>query len=220
MSASTTYLITGANRGITPITPIPHSPIRTSRVRLTVYLGIGLGLVTSLLLRPHTTVIATIRSLKTSTNDLNALPVAKGSKLLIIPFTLSLSSPESSAPALLSTLAENQIPKIDILILNAGLGSSFLPILSTPLPSLIEHFESNTLMPIHLFQALHPLLSIPSKVILISSSLGSIADMEGATPTLVYGISKAGANYFVRKVHFEHPSIVAVAIHPGYVSFL
>jgi norsolorinic acid ketoreductase len=70
-------------------------------------------------------------------------------------------------------------------------------------------------MPIHLFQTLHPLLGNPSKVILVSSSLGSIADMEGAAPTLAYGISKAGANYFIRKVHFEHPSIVAVAIHPG-----
>ncbi|PMD19096.1 NAD(P)-binding protein [Hyaloscypha hepaticicola] len=196
MSASTTYLVTGANRGI------------------------GLGLVASLLLRPNTTVIATIRSLTTATDDLNALPVAEGSKLLIIPFTLSLSSPESSAKDLLSwlsTLASTQTPKINILILNAGLGSSFHPILSTPLLSLLSHFESNTLLPIHLFQTLHPLLSNPSKVILISSSLGSIAEMEGAAPTLAYGISKAGANYFIRKVHFEHPSIVAVAIHPGWV---
>jgi norsolorinic acid ketoreductase len=41
--------------------------------------------------------------------------------------------------------------------------------------------------------------------------------MEGPAPTLAYGISKAGANYFVRKVHFEHAGIVAVAVHPGFV---
>jgi NAD(P)-dependent dehydrogenase (short-subunit alcohol dehydrogenase family) len=42
--------------------------------------------------------------------------------------------------------------------------------------------------------------------------------MEGAAPTLAYGVSKAGANYFVRKVHFEHAGVVALAVHPGYVA--
>jgi norsolorinic acid ketoreductase len=46
--------------------------------------------------------------------------------------------------------------------------------------------------------------------------------MEGAVPSLAYGISKAGANYLVRKVHFEceKEGLVALAIHPGYVHFL
>ncbi|KAE9371316.1 NAD(P)-binding protein [Stipitochalara longipes BDJ] len=193
MSSSTTYLITGANRGI------------------------GLGLAASLLQRPNTTVIATIRSLTTSTTDLTSLPVAEKSHLLIVPFTLSLSTTSASSETLLSTLAENKITKINTLILNAGLGSSFLPVLQTPLASVVEHFESNTILPITLFQTLYPLLSTPSKVILISSSLGSIRDMEGAAPTLAYGVSKAGANYFVRKVHFEHAAVVALAVHPGWV---
>jgi norsolorinic acid ketoreductase len=30
-----------------------------------------------------------------------------------------------------------------------------------------------------------------------------------------YGVSKAGANYFVRKVHFEQAGVIAVAVHPG-----
>jgi norsolorinic acid ketoreductase len=38
--------------------------------------------------------------------------------------------------------------------------------------------------------------------------------MEG-TPALSYGASKAAANYFVRKVHFEHKEIATLAIHPG-----
>ncbi|PMD36048.1 NAD(P)-binding protein [Hyaloscypha variabilis F] len=193
MTSSTTYLITGANRGI------------------------GLGLTAALLLRANTTVIATIRTLTTSTSDLTTLPIAPNSRLVIIPFTLSLSSPSAVSESLLSTLAENKITKIDTLILNAGLGSSFFPTLQTTLASLLEHFESNTLLPIAFFQTLYPLLSTPSKLILISSSLGSIKDMEGATPTLAYGVSKAGANYFVRKVHFEHAGVVALAVHPGWV---
>lgn len=34
-------------------------------------------------------------------------------------------------------------------------------------------------------------------------------------PSLAYGVSKAAANYFVRKVHFEEKGIVAMAVHPG-----
>jgi norsolorinic acid ketoreductase len=95
--------------------------------------------------------------------------------------------------------------------------------LSTPIPTLREAFETNALGPIKLYQALHPLLTSPNppnrkpKFILISSSLGSIGDMEGSIPSLAYGISKAGANYAVRKVHFEgeKEGIVSVAVHPG-----
>ncbi|KAH8792758.1 hypothetical protein F5882DRAFT_487057 [Hyaloscypha sp. PMI_1271] len=194
MSSTITYLITGANRGI------------------------GQGLTSTLLQRPNTTVVATVRSSTTSTTDLLALPFAEGSRLVIVPYTLSLSIPSDSAKTLLTTLASHSITQIDVLVLNAGLGSTFLPTLQTPLPSVLAHFESNTLLPIHAFQTLYPLLSTPSsKVILISSSLGSISDMEGAAPTLAYGVSKAGANYFVRKVHFEHAGVIAVAVHPGWV---
>ena len=43
--------------------------------------------------------------------------------------------------------------------------------------------------------------------------------MEDGSPTLAYGISKAAANYFVRKIHFECASVglVSVAVHPGWV---
>jgi norsolorinic acid ketoreductase len=50
----------------------------------------------------------------------------------------------------------------------------------------------------------------------VSSVLGSIGALGGeAGPTLAYGASKAAANFFVRKVHFEHGDVVALAIHPG-----
>ncbi|KAI9052852.1 hypothetical protein LZ554_003125 [Drepanopeziza brunnea f. sp. 'monogermtubi'] len=61
------------------------------------------------------------------------------------------------------------------------------------------------------------------KFVLISSSLGSIGAMEeqeergGAAPSLAYGISKAAANYFIRKVHFEEEAVVTLAVHPGWV---
>lgn len=105
------------------------------------------------------------------------------------------------------------------MIANLGIGEDFKSALDTTPESILKHIETNTLAPISLFQSLFPLLSKSQepRFILISSSLGSIGDMEGATPTLAYGISKAGANYFVRKVHFEHENIVSLAIHPGWV---
>lgn len=46
--------------------------------------------------------------------------------------------------------------------------------------------------------------------------------MEGACPSLAYGVSKAGANYLVRKVHFEceKEGLVALSIHPGLVGLV
>jgi norsolorinic acid ketoreductase len=179
------------------------------------YAGIGLGLTRALLQRANTVVIATTRSSSTPTTDLLALPTASNSRLVIVPFTLFLASANEDAKTFLSTLASHKITTINALILNAGTGSIFQPTLATPLDSLLAHFEANTLFPIHVFQTVFPLLSTPAKMILISSSLGSIHDMEGAAPTLAYGVSKTGANYFARKVHFEHTGVIAVAVHPG-----
>ncbi len=36
-------------------------------------------------------------------------------------------------------------------------------------------------------------------------------------PFFAYGLSKAAANYFVRKVAFENPKIVSQAFNPGWV---
>lgn len=67
-----------------------------------------------------------------------------------------------------------------------------------------------------MFQAAWPLLEKAKepKFVYVSSGLGSIAAME-KVPCLAYGVSKAAANFFVRKVHFECPDMVAVAVHPG-----
>ena len=177
--------------------------------------GIGFGLTASLLLQPNTTVIATVRSSDTSTTVLKSLPAAANSKLVIEVLSSTSDAADSTMTTNLST--KHGIAHIDTVIANAGAGESFESTVATPLSELRRSFEINTLGPIKLFQVTYPLLkkSENPKFIFISSSLGSIGDMEEHVPSLAYGVSKAGANYFVRKVHFEHKEVTAVAVHPG-----
>lgn len=208
MTSYTIFLITGANRGFTPIQPLFRAYSHATQS------GIGLGLAASLLVRPNTTVIATVRSTTTSTIELRSLPTAAKSKLIV---TILSSASDTDASAMISGLSQHGITHIDTIIANAGAGETFESSLSTPLSELRQSFEINTLGPIKLFQATCSLLqkSTNPKLILISSSLGSIGVMEGNVPSLAYGVSKAAANYFIRKVHFEHEEITALAVHPG-----
>jgi norsolorinic acid ketoreductase len=190
-------------------------------VRLPLFKGIGNGLVAALLLRPNTTVIATVRHVSTSNDLLTSLLTGERSKLIIAHLdisTTSITDIETATKKLAETLkTEHGIQYINVLVANAGL-SAFASTINTPLSSLVEHFHANTIGPIALYQALHPLLDAAdgdSKCVVISSSLGSIGAMEGEAPTLAYGISKAGVNYAVRKVHYEDERVVAFAMHPG-----
>ncbi|PQE26865.1 toxin biosynthesis ketoreductase protein [Rutstroemia sp. NJR-2017a BVV2] len=199
MSENITYFITGANKGI------------------------GHNLTRALLLRPSTTIIATTR---TPSPTLSHLPTHPTSTLIPLPLTFT----PSSLSALPSLLAQHGIQKIHILILNAGQATSFHSVAETSLDEMREHFEVNTLFPVALWQVLRPFFGVGEsvgmeegkgqgvrKIIYISSSLGSIAGMESGVPSLAYGVSKAGGDYFVRKVHFEEEGVVSLALHPGWV---
>jgi norsolorinic acid ketoreductase len=170
-------------------------------------------MVSSLVLRPNTTVVATVRSDTTPTDDLKGLPVTEGSKLIVLALS---SSSDTSAASLVASLPTHGITHIDTVVANAGSGLSFRSVLTTPLSSLRNDFEVNTLGPVKLFQEIYPVLkqSENPKFVLISSDLGSIGDMDVA-PSLSYGASKAAANYLLRKVHLEHKEISTLAIHPG-----
>lgn len=164
-------------------------------------------------MRPKTTVVATVRSVRTSTTDLEAVPVAEGSKRLILHLA---SDSDTSAKSLVSSLPGHGINHIDTIIANAGSGTTFHTTEETTLAALRSDFEVNTLGPIKLFQAAHPLLKASKKAefVVISSVLGSITLMD-EYPNLSYGVSKAAVNYFVKKVHLEHAEIKTLAIQPG-----
>ena len=126
------------------------------------------------------------------------------------------STDEDGVKNLVRTLAGEGIVHIDIIIANAGYGQSFHSALNTSFTDIRSDFETNTISVIRLFQDTFSLLSKSSKpkFVLMSSVLGSI-EMMDASPSLSYGISKAAGNYAIRKIHFEHPAIVSLAIHPG-----
>lgn len=188
--------------------------------RLTSLPGIGAGLALALLRRPNNTVITTHRNASSIVNEgLNGLHPASGSKWIVQYYAPDVN-PESEAERMITELtSRHEITKIDVLIANLGAGTEFRSTLDTTPDSILNHFNTNALGPVVLFRKLHPLLNASEnpKFILISSSLGSIGEMEGGIPSLAYGMSKAAANYFVRKVHFEHQNITSLAIHPGWV---
>lgn len=205
---TTTYLVTGANRGL------------------------GFGLVSALLERPHITVIASCRNLEHPTAEkLPGLSRAYNSRLILVEID-SLS--ETDPRAALDTLQTfHGIRSIDVLIANAGTGEYYGAAVTTPAEEYRKHFDVNALAPMILFQTFWPLLqkSPSPKFIAISSRLGSIDGLEfwaglpgnalqTYMPAAPYGGSKAMLNYFMRRLHFEHANLIAFPLSPGCVYYM
>ena len=190
--AGTTYLITGANRGI------------------------GLGLTTALLKRPDTTVIAAVRN-PSSATSLSQVPAASGSKVIVVK--IDSQALEDPANAIAELQSKHGITKLDTVIANAGISSIYEPAATTPIAETQQHVEVNFIGPLVLFQAVLPLLEKGTnpKFVGISTGIASIADMAkwAPIPVTAYGASKAALNYFLRKAHFENEKLTIYALSPG-----
>ena len=194
MSEKTTYLITGANRGI------------------------GLGLLEAYLLRPNHTIIATVRDPTTSSAALTSLPTAAGTTLIILK--IDSQSPTDPLNAISTLQTTHNITTIDVVIANAGLGATWVPVLQTTPELIRELHEVNTIGPLLLFQATWPLLqkSKNPKFIFMSTGLASFVLAEHLkAPSAAYGASKAAGAYLARKIHFEHENLTTVILYPGWV---
>ncbi|KAL4999607.1 hypothetical protein BDV10DRAFT_200635 [Aspergillus recurvatus] len=204
--SNTVYLITGANRGL------------------------GLGLVQSLLSRPFTTIIASVRNKEaeeTLKSELSAINPGPNSTVHIIQLSFSpeswISAPTTPSEILASlTTTAPEITHIDVLIANAGFAAAMTPALRTSASDLRASFEVNTIAPLLVFQAFWPFLkraqSGSPKAIFISSSVGSIGGQE-PFPGGAYGPSRAAGNWLTHALHLQHEAdgLVAVALHPGWV---
>ena len=196
---STTYLITGANRGI------------------------GKGLTAALLQRPDTTVIAGVRDPVASATILDNLPTAAGSKVIIVKIDSQSETDPKEAVSQLST--QHNITSLDVVIANAGIAHSSTSVAQTSTESLRDHLNTNTIGPVLLFQAFKPLLQSSKRgnpvFLATSTQFGSIGgqDALASLPPIFspYGASKAALNWLVRRLHFEEPWLTAYVTHPGLV---
>lgn len=190
-------------------------------------------MVQQLLQRPRTIVVATVRYPDDPTSaSLYGLPVAESSRLFVQPLRV-----QTDFDILPGRLRDLSIPYLDVVISNAG-GSRGLDksLLETDTMDILEDCKINAAYPLQLFQVLWPLLEAAidfrrngppglvssTRFILISSTMGSITAQEVETmPVGVsYGMSKAAANWFVKKasIDFKNKGLVVGALHPGYVS--
>lgn len=216
MSDNTIYLITGANKGLFFVSyplfpPTPYQP----------FPGIGLALVAHLLQRPHTTVIATYRSSSSPLNPFSTLPSPNPSSTLI---PLSLSTLHIPSTPSLQSLLPAHITTLDVVVANAGGTSGFRDVESTSAADMTRDFEVNAVGTAELFRVCWPLLEKksrrePKKFVVVTSSVGSIGALaEGENfPATAYGMSKAAANWWARKVSldFAGRGLAVGILHPG-----
>jgi norsolorinic acid ketoreductase len=195
-----TFLITGANRGI------------------------GRGLVSALLERPSTRVIAAVRDVeKDSSKALTALPRAADSQLILIK--IDSADEEDPARAIEALRREHGIEAVDVVVANAGISHSGTSVLNTSITAFHDHFMVNTVGPIALFQAVAPLLKASKSgrptfmaVSTILSSIGGMDMFKDLPPSLSpYGGSKAALNWFMRRLCYEEPWLTSFVVHPGLV---
>lgn len=195
-SISTTYLVTGASRGL------------------------GRGFVAAHLAQPNSIVVAAVRDPTSSTSkSLQDLPKGANSSLIVIKIdSLAENDPQEAVKQLKS---EHNITSLDVVVANAGIAKVFPTVQEAKVEDFLEHYRTNVIGVVLLFQAILPLLKAstkPAKFAVMGSIAGSItAAVDAPVSNTVYGASKAALNFVTRRIHTENPDIVAISIHPGFV---
>ncbi len=173
--------------------------------------GIGLGLASNYLSAGHD--VAVTARQPQGAQELTALKNEFGTRLKV--FGLDVTQVDS-----LRSFAKDwgETP-LDILINNAGVGGSF----ATHLPDLafaegLDIYDTNALGPMRVTQSLLPRLHRGSRVVNISSKMGSIAD-NNQGGSYFYRMSKAALNMATKclALECEGAGIIVTAIHPGWV---
>ena len=189
---STSYLVTGSNRGI------------------------GFEIVKILAQRPDTTVFAGVRNPSKATALKNL--ASHYPNIHILQLESTSPTDVQAAASTIKTISGG----LDVVIANAGIAQNFLKILDVTPSSVAEHFNVNTLGPLILFQAIYPLLlARPTrKFITISTIAGVIGEGMSTVPDVAYGTSKVALNFVTKRIHFEHADqgIIAFPVHPGTVN--
>ncbi len=187
MSQNKTALVTGANRGI------------------------GLGLTEQLLAKGYT-VIATARN-PDGARELWEAERDFGKRCEI--HELDVTS-DADLDKLVKAL--NGRP-IDLLINNAGVmpekPGRFTDVSAD---AMLKGFTVNVLGPMRVLQKLLPNLKASGKAVVgtVTSKMGSIAD-NSSGGYYAYRVSKAAVNMMNKSFAIDHPDVVSVVLHPGWV---
>lgn len=191
MTKQTVYFITGGNRGI------------------------GFNLVKKISERENTVVITTARNPKDAT-ELNQLTKVNSNVHVV---KLDITSKQSNLDA--AEEVAKLVRGIDVFISNAAIADSYKTVLDTDEEVWTNHWKTNVLGPIFLYQAFYPLVAKGNKkeIIFVSSLAGSIGTFFNASVS-AYGQSKAALNYTTKEISFElrDQGFTVVAVHPGLVS--
>lgn len=198
---TTTYIVTGANRGI------------------------GFEIVKKLSENEDNLIVATSRSLDRA----GELQKLNKSNIEIIQLDVTDSVDQlKGALAKLTFLVEHGV---DTFIQNAGIGfvpKVGESTLDQPVESYTKFFEGNALTNVKFYKAIFPYWirenkSVTKKALYISSLAGSIGGLF--LTSFGYGMSKAAMNFHAKHTSFEHANSeneilknsITVAVHPGVV---
>lgn len=192
---STTYLITGANRGI------------------------GRGLADIVLSRPNITLVALVRDLEHPTSRSLAANEggASNTKVIVLPYE---GTSETAATEAVSALESHGVTSLDVVVANAGAIVGRGPVTSLSAATMADHMAINCVAPVLLLQATLPLMRAAKeqrggekgyepKFIAISSAIGStgLIDKHMHAQTPAYGMSKAALNHIMRKASLENTDV-------------
>lgn len=173
--------------------------------------GIGLALVRGWLAK-GASVVATARDVAKAT-ELRALADTSGGKLEVL--ALDVSS-DASCKAFGSAMTDR---KIDVLINNAGIyGERSEKLEALSFDDMVHVFNTNTLGPLRVMQALAPALVKGAKTLHVTSLMGSIDDNTSGG-SYGYRLSKAALNMAGKNLALElaGKKIVVLLVHPGWV---
>ncbi|EIW54631.1 NAD-P-binding protein [Trametes versicolor FP-101664 SS1] len=191
-SRPTSWLVTGANRGI------------------------GLEIVRQLLASPTNLVVATARAPEKATALHDLRETAKGT-LHIIKLDISdFDSIRASAKDLQVILGETGL---DYLINNAAIAPRDTAFTIKP-EELLDAFKTNAIGPMLVSQVALPFLEkgTAKKILHISSTGGSVGSADIVGPIVAgYAMSKSALNMLAYKQKLERPDFTVIALCPGWV---
>lgn len=181
--------------------------------------GIGLAIARALAAQGVTTVLCA----RDAARGAEAMHPLADEGLPVVLRKLDVTSSEDARA--LARWIEEEYGHLDILVNNAGIMSesrapgaqhSADP-LAVSIPTLLEHFNVNTLGAVRLIQALAPLMGEDGRIVNISSGMGQLHDMGSGR--LGYRLSKTALNAVTRVFSEELAGrgIRVYAVCPGWV---